>query len=508
MLIKDIFSHKIHSSGEDWPLKLIEIASVFAQFDGQPFDRALIEESFKKISPRASVVAADVARDPSKYRDEISAYPAYLGLHYLELKNDQWILRLSETAKRFLIGEEPNVPAFMILQLCMFQFPNGKGTATVGKNLRIQSNARDKTLEFITNKIHLSPFRLICKALLADSIINGIDSLHPRISIDEFSILCNDSRINTTTSPDINILVDALKDIRDNKIPPIPGFEKRFHILNHTDLIEVTNGWVHLRPAYSPEDEAHIIQLLTMISDLDVQYDGFDAVTNSDELIKVIKDGTWSKFFDGVSQLPSELVQAIAGDVPINPFPSTQSVLDTDELIEDNKAIVFKYPLRERGAVQSVPIDKNYKTVAPADPEVTRIKRQKSNLQHKILLAQLDEHMRRLGATPRDNEHIDLYAEINNSNGFLFEVKSVHSENLLSQTRKGLSQLYEYRFRYSTDILENSTLCLVYPYEPNEIYWLQDYLCNDRKIAVIWFDKEKLCCPESCKSMLTDLNVA
>ena len=33
------------------------------------------------------------------------------------------------------------------------------------------------------------------------------------------------------------------------------------------------------------------------------------------------------------------------------------------------------------------------------------------------------------------------------------------------------------------------TLCLVYPNEPNEIHWLQDYLCKDRKIVVLWFSE-------------------
>ena len=59
MIITDLFSHKIHSSGDDWPQKLIEIASVFAEFDGMPYDRAAIEERFTQISPRASIVARD-----------------------------------------------------------------------------------------------------------------------------------------------------------------------------------------------------------------------------------------------------------------------------------------------------------------------------------------------------------------------------------------------------------------------------------------------------------------
>ena len=100
--------------------------------------------------------------------------------------------------------------------------------------------------------------------------------------------------------------------------------------------------------------------------------------------------------------------------------------------------------------------------------------------------------MRGIGAEPYENEHIDLYVKTPKLGKYLFEVKSINSDNLLSQTRKGLSQLYEYKYRYKSDIGSDVTLCLVYPSEPKEIYWLQDYLCNDRNIAVLWFDEGEL----------------
>ena len=100
-MISDIFSHKIHASNEDWGEKLVEIAFIFNQFDGQVYSREKIENALKSISPRAAL-AID-ARDPSKFRDEISAYPAYLGLYRLEIEEGQWILRLSESAKKFLM---------------------------------------------------------------------------------------------------------------------------------------------------------------------------------------------------------------------------------------------------------------------------------------------------------------------------------------------------------------------------------------------------------------------
>jgi hypothetical protein len=505
MIITDLFSHKIHSSGDDWPQKLIEIASVFAEFDGMPYDRTVIEERFKQISPRASIVA----RDPSKYRDEISAYPAYLGLYRLELHNNQWILKLSETAKRFLIVEEPNVAAFMTLQLSMFQYPNGNGVSYQSNDrFRLQQNAGNRTLNFINAGIHLSPFRLICKALLADSIINGIDSLHPRVSIGEISILCNTPNINTKINPSIDDVVFTLKNIRENNISVIPKFERRFHILKHTDFIDATGNYIHLRAAYSPEDSVRLVKLLNIFSNLDIQYTELDNINNFSDLSDQIHTGSWFKYFDGVAQLSSDIVHEVAddyltADADLSNFYGGTEV---DELVADNKTLVFKYPLRERGSFVDNSVT-TYDVKKMADPEVTRIKRQKSNLRHKILLSQLDEYLRKLGAKPMDNEHIDLYAELPNNGSFLFEVKSVNSENLLSQTRKGLSQLYEYRFRYSDDIKGDATLCLIYPKEPNEIDWLQDYLCNDRNIAVAWFEEEQLRYSSHCAAKMNHLSI-
>src|ERR1700730_10796417 len=136
MTIRDLFSHKIHSSGDDWPEKLTELAAIFAEFDGQPYDRQAFETRLRRISPRASYLAAAGAPrtpggrlDASKFRDEISAYPAYLGLYFLQQSASGWIVKISETARRFLVREEPDVASFLRLQLPLFQYPNAMGAA-------------------------------------------------------------------------------------------------------------------------------------------------------------------------------------------------------------------------------------------------------------------------------------------------------------------------------------------------------------------------------------------
>lgn len=500
-MITDLFSHKIHSSTEEWPYKLIDIASVFAEFDGMPYDRSAIEKRFQEISPRASAVA----RDPSKYRDEISAYPAYLGLYRLEPENGQLIFKLSETAKRFLIVEEPNVSAFMILQLLLFQYPNGMGARSSNNgSVTIQANARDRTLQFIEDGIHISPFRLICAALLADSQLNGIDSHHPRVTINEIFILANDPRTNKAISPLLADVVTVLSEARDKILSPPPRVERRFHILNHTDFIEVTNGVIHLREAISPEDRDSLITKLQTINSIDTYFNEFDTALDETMLSNIIASGRWGRYFDGIVQLTAEVVQSLTNENPASvSIPVSQEPIEGDEIISDNSAIRFNYPLRERDG--SLTVATSSRKAQIADPEVTRIKRQRSNLEHKILTHKMDEHLRSLGAVPYENEHIDLFAKIPDDGTFIFEVKSITSENLLSQTRKGLSQLYEYRYRYSSDIGDDITLCLVYPVEPKEIDWLQDYLCRDREIAVCWFNGDTLCYPPSCAQKLHTL---
>lgn len=500
MIIQDLFSHKIHSSRDEWAEKLIDIATIFAGFDGDAYDRDAIEKKFKAISPRAS----KIARDPSKYRDEISAYPAYLGLFRLESRNGKKVFRLSESAKRFLIVEEPNVPAFMILQMLLFQYPNGMGATYRGN--RMQDNAAKKTLSLVKNGIHLSPFRLICKALLADSILNGVSPLSPFVTFEEVYTLANDTRVNTSCNPSKEIVSKVLQEVREGLIQPPVKFERRFHILNHTDLLQTTNGRIHLRETYSPEDKELLLKKLWVIDGVYLQFDGFDNATSVKDLEEIVNSGEWGRYFDGVVSLTSDIVQALTSEYNDLEFNQNSSIVqESDEIIVDNSKIKLNYPLRERDSFEDYNSHVKRKNQI-ADPEVTRIKRQRSNLEHKILTQKMDEFLRKIGANPHYSEHIDIFAAIPNDGNFIFEIKSVSPENLLSQTRKGLSQLYEYRFRYKSIITGDITLCLVLPREPNDIEWLQEYLCTDRDVAVCWFtEDDQLNYPKYCEDKISKL---
>jgi hypothetical protein len=138
---------------------------------------------------------------------------------------------------------------------------------------------------------------------------------------------------------------------------------------------------------------------------------------------------------------------------------------------------------------------------------MTRIKMERRNLEHKILIDKMDQWLRARGALPQENDHIDLTAAIPEDGAYIFEMKS-GGESLLDQIRKGLSQLYEYRFRYRAVFREDIGLCLVLP-GPLPRAWLTNYLCDDRAINVCWFDEvDNLAWPAICDVRMHGLRAA
>lgn len=504
MLIKDLFSHKIHSTHDNWADKLVELAFIFSAFDNKPFDRKAIEKTLSKISPRASIVA----RDKSKFRDEISAYPAYLGLYRVELVDHIWHLFLSNTAKQFLVCEEPNVPAFMMLQMALFQYPNGMGIAYTSNsgNVRIQANTCGRTLDFIKHGVHLSPLRLICKGLLADAKIKQCDPLDAKITFDEIFILANHPSTRENASPQLECVEKILISARKKELLPPSSYESRFHILKHTNFVLANKKFVQLRAASSEEDRAELLQKFDAINSLSVEFTAFDSAKNSQDLVNEIKACSWGRYFDGVSTLDANTVNALTSENFISALAPKQK---HEAPIEKQKfSFASKiYALRKRSdsnpSRQNIISDKKKFFI---DPEITKIRRQRSNLNHKILLQFLHEYLEGLGAEPQENEHIDLFVQLPSKDKFIFEVKSVAEDNLLSQTRKGISQLYEYRFRYQDIIGYDVNLCLVFPHEPVQVPWLQEYLCTDRKISIIWFTPDgQLAHSSFCKALIGPL---
>ncbi len=515
-MITDLFSHKIHSSGNEWPDKLAELAAIFAEFDGQLFDRDAFEQRLQRISPRASYFARAAEEgsengrlDVSKFRDEISAYPAYLGLYFLEQSAGGWVVRLSQTAKRFLVREEPDVGAFLRLQLPLFQYPNAMGAAyrSFTNTLRIQANTRDRTLDFIQKGIHFSPVRLIAVALKADAMLRGCDILDASITFDEIFGLANAGNINTHALPPVDAVRSTLQEIRAGQASVPEKYESRFHTLKHMELFVLERGTVKLREAVNLLDGQQIVSQLEAIAQIDLQFSAFDNCQNSEDIEQVIATGDWGRFFDGVRVLPSEIVEILTNDHALEAIETLELTAPQQPNFAPRPTAEI-YPLKERS--NSPPPVRAYdRRRDVADPELTRIKRQRRNLTHKEMIDKMDVWLRQLGALPKENDHIDLYAKIPGDGSFIFEMKS-GGDSFFEQIRKGLSQLYEYRYRYKSVINdEHISLCLVLPHSPDALPWITDYLCNDRQINICWFDDDgQLGWPQECASNMELLRLS
>jgi len=488
-MITDLFSHKIHSSGNEWPDKLVELTFLFEEFDGKVYEREKIEKRLLEISPRSSYAP----RDRSKFRDEISAYPAYLGLYQLDPSDKGWIIHLSETAKMFLLKEEPDIGSFLRIQLSLFQYPNGMGISYKPKTntVRIQANARDRTLDFISHGIHLSPMRLICKSLLVEASMKNKKFYEGALTYREIFALANSSKVNTSVIPSEKDIERVLLDFREGRIIFDSPFERRFHILKHTELFDIGSGQISFRTPVNDVDERDLISKINAISKIRNQFNLFDEAKNGYDLERVVKEGGWANYFDGVITLNAEAIAVLSSDIV-----KTAPILKV--VVPKELEIPLTYPLREKEEFSPPPVISTKKAEL-ADPEVTRIKRQRRNLGHKILIDKLVNHLKKFGAKPMENPHIDLYSKIPNDGSFIFEVKS-GGENTLDQVRKGISQLYEYRFRYRELLENNPELCLLMPEEPKGISWLSEYVCLDRGICLCWFDEKDELIPHNlCK---------
>ena len=114
-------------------------------------------------------------------------------------------------------------------------------------------------------------------------------------------------------------------------------------------------------------------------------------------------------------------------------------------------------------------------------------KRERASRTHQRTLDVLVAHIGALGLDPKESR-IDLYAN-NGSSTFIFEVKSIHADNLRSQTRSAIGQLFEYEhFDLGEQDVGTQRVhkAVVYSEEPGpeivtflrsiglEVYWVSD----------------------------------
>jgi hypothetical protein len=507
--IISFFSNKIQSTDLDFDEYLIDVANIFAEFDGQIYDYEAVTDRFRQLSDRP----IDKARDPSDFRDEYGAYRNFLGIMKVIYENDKWVWRLSTAASKLLCGDEPNVRAFLRVQLSLLQYPLLTGVRYSSQSLSIQSNAMASMKKMIEAKVKVVPLRLILKSLKVKAEIENSKLSETFLSYKEILFLFN----NPITSTDSNPSSEKITEVLDfTKRTPIlvderifRNFYRNFHILERTGIISRSDNGVMINLNEDIETSASKQKMIDVITKMTSFCEDFYQVDSCKDIVNHLRsmasESVWSKYYDG-GQLPQDIYSTLVLELSRDTDISIEEVefMDISQIpVKISSDLVSTPPLVNR--ISSNYPSRLYRSAnSNADPEVTRLKREKSNTYHRFLVNLMTSRLQSIGCEPQESIYIDLAAKIENSS-ILFEVKSCNAENTVSQIRKAVSQVYEYRYRYCSDFPDNSSLlCIVIQERPNQ--WWINYLIDDRGINVIWLEGEiNLACTSSCHELIKRL---
>jgi len=494
------FANKIESSRDSWGDYLLEVADIFSVFDGEDFDAGRVRERFADISGRSEYAPRDFAN----YRDEFGAYGTYLGVFRIEKIDGRWKILLSDAARHFLCSTEPDVESFCRVQMALFQYPNGAGAVySANGAVHAQANARDDTANEVMHSVRINPLRLICKCVVALHEIDYIPLYDIRLPFKAIFMLMNDDRINTSFSPENMSISEVLREYRTITPPDwaanggsLTKFKRNFHIFERTGLFSRYNRGEGL--SVYGHNPIRAYTYIKTISQMTVNYDGFESYYGSGNVesavAEVISSSTWSRYFDAFL-MPMQTLTALSDDLDISDIVFTAPPIGATPTIE-----------------QPFPQFRDFQGNIPrafvasgniSDPYETIVRREKANREHARILSILAASLRLKGYIVSENTFVDLYTATDGQQ-FIFEVKSNNTRNTLSQIRKAIAQLYEYRYRSASP---DAVLCIVLQEKPIQ-EWVIDYLLNDRKILLCWLvDDIRLECPGPCHSTLAQIGL-
>ena len=131
---------------------------------------------------------------------------------------------------------------------------------------------------------------------------------------------------------------------------------------------------------------------------------------------------------------------------------------------------------------------------------VDQTKLDRANDSHAMLTNLVAAKIRAVGGIPRSNDLVDLAARVEGAS-FIFEMKSTTALNARAQIRRGISQLYEYRYLQSAPAAE--LVLVIQSPLTDELVWMSDYVIRDRGIMLVWDgDQKHLHCPSDLQDTL------
>lgn len=200
-----------------------------------------------------------------------------------------------------------------------------------------------------------------------------------------------------------------VKEARDGRLSPPIKYESRFHILKHTNFLVCDKNGIRLRSAFSQSDSEKIKNQINTINAINAQFTGFHSASNAQGILAISRSCEWGKYFDSLNTLKSEDISSLTD--------YANDVLIEDENIETTTDVEIKqyqktYQLKLLNFKDAKESKRTNKKTVYADPDATKVKRQKANLTHRSLLEKLYAYLEENGAQSLENEHIDLYSKL------------------------------------------------------------------------------------------------
>jgi len=145
---------------------------------------------------------------------------------------------------------------------------------------------------------------------------------------------------------------------------------------------------------------------------------------------------------------------------------------------EEGKSGLFGKPVPQDPATHEPLIAK-----PPYKIEIDSAKTDRANLIHHKLVTAKAGFLEEREFPARQNESVDLYSE-SKGDTVLYEMKSISDSNFVTQVRRAISQLYEYRYVFG---VAGARLCVVTnKYPEAHARWYLNYLQKDREVAYVW----------------------
>jgi hypothetical protein len=438
---------------------------------------------------RQGILTQNIRADSGKadaWRDYQQAWAEVGAVHSSVLTGGKVVV---SPIGKALLGGELSYPQFLSVQAVGYQYPNGaKRTLQPGVKGALGSQLRGlQTLIDVQLQagMKLKPF-LLCLQVMRQLAAIGKGAYLTRDELRRFLAY-------EKTNDRANELARGVAEYRSRGGAPPPigssrNFDDIIAFLGKTSLFResgLSSPAVALRDA-TPDGLA----LADRVISAELQTAAF-FVFNSGSIDESRK---WFVHYG----------KAQRADALLDPLNLSKQVAEED-LMDDADSATDSGPPPELSEI-GAPKQASGAAHGPRErssPEGTAMLREKARKGHRELVALVEGLVRTAGGVPRENpKTVDIFTELGGRR-YYFEMKTANRVNLLGQVRKGLSQLYEYSYRYEKGRPPAEViLCIVLNMKPSSPRWLADYLVSDRKVNICWRVNGGFAYPDGCAGAL------